>query len=199
MLQVAPYVWPSWASGEVDSRLYHTLLRLIPGWGSGRLEKLHSLHTAQCIPAMLRNLARALHKYKYKHINYDYKYMTCTLATNAFLSCSLRFPMPSSTTYLCTSPSNLQPPVHRVHIVHMVHTHHVSWQVGMRDHRCNWPDALPAGLALKPYPMCIHWGVVHFEWAFKQNLRQAFFLQIWPNWVEIILSQVWILFGWPLL
>ena len=78
---------------------------------------------------------------------YEYKYMTCTLATNASLSCSLTFPMPSSTvtTYLCTSPSNLQPPVH---IVHMVHTHHVSWQVGMRDHRCNWPDALLAGLAL---------------------------------------------------
>ena len=79
---------------------------------------------------------------------YKYKYMTCTLATNAFLSCSLSFPMPSSTTYLCTSPSNLKPPVHIVHMVPMVHTHHVSWQVGMRDHRCNWPDALPAGLAL---------------------------------------------------
>ena len=66
--------------------MYHTLLRLIPGWGSGRLEKLHSLHTAQCIPAMLRNLARALHKYKYK--KKEYEYMTCTLATNATLNCS---------------------------------------------------------------------------------------------------------------
>ena len=82
--------------------------------------------------------------------------MTCTLATNASLYCSLSFPMPSSTTYLCTSPSNLQPPVHIVHMVPMVHTHHVSWQVGMRDHRCNWPDALLARLALKPYPICIH-------------------------------------------
>ena len=71
--------------------------------------------------------------------------MTWSLATNATLYCSLSFPIPSSTTYLCTLLSNLQPPVH---IVHMVHTHHVSWQVGMRDHRCNWPDALPEGLAL---------------------------------------------------
>ena len=55
--------------GRLIPGCYHTLLRLIPGWGGGRLEKLHSLHTAQCIPAMLRNLARALHKYKYKHKN----------------------------------------------------------------------------------------------------------------------------------
>ena len=100
--------------------------------------------------------------------------MTWTLATNATLYCSLSFPIPSSTTYLCTSPSNLQPPVHIVHMVHCTPIMCLGrWGWEITD--ATGQTLSQRGWLYKPYPICIHWGVVYFEWAFKQNLVQVFF------------------------
>ena len=118
--------------------MYHTLLRLIPGWGVAASRN----YTACTLPSASLPCSATLPgpaQIQIQTQKYEYKYMICTLATNASLSCFLSFPMPSSTTYLCTSPSNLQPPVHIVHIGahcgHGAHGAHLSCVLAGGDER----------------------------------------------------------------